>query len=40
MKQGAQAPQLTLLVTEHQEIEIASLCQDQPLAIFFTRHMG
>ena len=40
MKQGDQAPQLTLLDSEHQEVEITSLWQDQPLALFFTRHMG
>ena len=40
MKQGNQAPQLTLIDSEHQEVEITSLWQDQPLALFFTRHMG
>ena len=40
MKQGNQAPQQTLIDSEHQEVEIASLWQDQPLSLFFTRHMG
>ena len=40
MKQGDKAPQLTLLDSDHQEVQVSSLWQDQPLAIFFTRHMG
>ena len=40
MKKGDRAPQLTLLDTDRQEVEIASLWQDQPLALFFSRHMG
>ena len=40
MKQGHKAPHLTLLDTDHQQVEIASLWQDQPLALFFSRHMG
>ena len=40
MKQGDKAPQLTLLDSDHQEVQVSSLWQDQPLALFFTRHMG
>ena len=40
MKQGDLAPQLTLLDSDRQEVELSSLWKDQPLAIFFPRHMG
>ena len=40
MKQGDLAPQLTLLDSDHQGVELSSLWKDQPLAIFFSRHMG
>jgi peroxiredoxin len=40
MKKGDRAPQLTLLNENNEQVEIASLWQDQPLALYFTRHMG
>ena len=40
MKQGDLAPQLTLLDSDRTEVELSSLWKDQPLALFFSRHMG
>ena len=39
MKQGDKAPDLTLLDTDGQEVQVSSLWKDQPLALFFSRHM-
>ena len=40
MKKGDSAPQLTLFNENNEQVDIASLWQEQPLALFFTRHMG
>ena len=40
MKLGDKAPQLTLLDSENQPVELASLWQQQSLALYFTRHLG
>lgn len=40
MQAGDRAPDLTLLDSESRPVQLGSLWQQQPLALFFSRHKG
>lgn len=40
MQAGDKAPDVTLVDSTNRPIELASLWQEQPLALFFSRHKG